>query len=273
MRLFAFLLVSIIVVFSLGCNAENPLCTDNFCAIGEIFPRSELEEGQAFSEVDIDDSVIFATLAGAMPVETTPAVDTTFDDIIADVAAGGTQYVGQTLEITAPVLANYVTSVILFTNNDNVTFYVKSSENPDLLDVLKDGKTYTLTLEIEEISPPDAEFDWYAIWSELPNDADIVENPPTQTTVSSIVSDVVSGNIRYLGQTIEVSGVVYLSNTEMKNKRAMAIRTGSAEVLWIVFAIEDTSLDAYKKDNTYTFTLFIESITPPNPLESKTTTP
>ena len=59
----------------LGCSAENPICSTNFCAIGEVFPRSELEEGQAFSEVDIDDSVIFATLVGTpIPDQpTTPA--------------------------------------------------------------------------------------------------------------------------------------------------------------------------------------------------------
>ena len=45
MRLFAFLLIVIAVVSILGCSAENPICSTNFCAIGEVFPRSELSEG------------------------------------------------------------------------------------------------------------------------------------------------------------------------------------------------------------------------------------
>ena len=73
MRFFTFSLFVIAVIFTLGCSAENPICTTNFCAIGEVFPRSELEDGQAFSEVDIDDSMIFARLVGGttpVPVKT-----------------------------------------------------------------------------------------------------------------------------------------------------------------------------------------------------------
>ena len=83
-----FLLLTVI-----GCSAENPLCTDNYCVTGEIFPRSDLEIGAEFSEVAIDDSQIFAVLAGVTPVETTPAETTvTLADIVSDVADGGTTY-------------------------------------------------------------------------------------------------------------------------------------------------------------------------------------
>lgn len=109
MKLFTFSLFVIAVIFTIGCNAENPVCTTNFCAIGEIFPRSELENGQAFSEVDIDDSVIFATLVGGTtPVETNPVVqttdtnDVTIADIVADVASNGvnSSYKDQTVTIS-----------------------------------------------------------------------------------------------------------------------------------------------------------------------------
>ena len=63
----------IVVLF--GCEAQNPICTDNFCVVGEVFPRSELDANQEFSKVEIDDSVIFATLATA--TLTTPAEKTT----------------------------------------------------------------------------------------------------------------------------------------------------------------------------------------------------
>ena len=44
MRLFTFSLIVIAVVFMLGCSAENPVCSTNFCAVGEIFSRSELND-------------------------------------------------------------------------------------------------------------------------------------------------------------------------------------------------------------------------------------
>jgi len=100
MRFFTFSLFVIAVIFTLSCSAENPICTTNFCAVGEVFPRSELEDGQAFSEVDIDDSVIFATLAGGTtPVKTTPPTlppgveSVELSTIVGDVAAGNTSYI------------------------------------------------------------------------------------------------------------------------------------------------------------------------------------
>ena len=87
MKFYTFSLILIaILIFSIGCHTENPICSTNFCAIGEVFPRSELEDGQAFSEVDIDDSVIFATLAGGdTPVKNAPVATTLpFDDVTAD---------------------------------------------------------------------------------------------------------------------------------------------------------------------------------------------
>ena len=96
MRLFTFSLFIIVVISMLGCSAENPICSTNFCAVGEVFPRSELEDGQAFSEVDIDDTVIFATLAGGdTPVQTTPVATTLPPD---DVAPG--EHTFEPVEVT-----------------------------------------------------------------------------------------------------------------------------------------------------------------------------
>lgn len=38
-------------MFILGCGTENPVCTDTYCITGEVFLRSELEEGQPFEEL------------------------------------------------------------------------------------------------------------------------------------------------------------------------------------------------------------------------------
>ena len=47
----AYVPILALLILTIGCNAENPICTDNFCAIGEVFPRSELDTAD-FSEVD-----------------------------------------------------------------------------------------------------------------------------------------------------------------------------------------------------------------------------
>ena len=157
MRLFTLSLFIIVVISMLGCSAENPICSTNFCAIGEVFPRSELEEGQAFSEVDIDDSVIFATLVGTpIPDQpTTPATQEiepesiTVAAIVSDVAAGSTHYTNKVVTIQGTVESVFESGTrTLVTNNDNVTFYVGNRTKPELLDSYKEGGTYTFTLDL-----------------------------------------------------------------------------------------------------------------------------
>lgn len=61
-----------------GCDAQNPICSDNFCVVGEVFPRSELDTNQEFSEANVDDSKILAALATTpQPATTQPESDPT----------------------------------------------------------------------------------------------------------------------------------------------------------------------------------------------------
>ena len=173
-----FLILSVIFSF-LGCEAQNPVCTDNFCFVGEAFPRSELEAGQEFSEVDIDDSVIFATLIGTpTPVETQPvevnpqtqnptnptqatlegANQTTIGAIVSNTVLGGNRFEGTIVEITAVVdlLDDENEWLTLDTNNPNATFYVNAYG--DLLEgtfktPFIEGNSYTLQLYIQEQEP------------------------------------------------------------------------------------------------------------------------
>ena len=75
MKLFTFSLLIIAIVFTIGCYTENPICSDNYCVSGEIFLRSELKEGEVFSEINVVESSLIAAIANttvATPVETTP---------------------------------------------------------------------------------------------------------------------------------------------------------------------------------------------------------
>ena len=51
MKLFTFSLLAIAIVFSFGCSTENPLCTDNYCVEGEVFAKSDLEDGQSYDDL------------------------------------------------------------------------------------------------------------------------------------------------------------------------------------------------------------------------------
>ena len=49
--MFRFLcLITLICLCILGCETQNPICTDNYCVTGEIFPKTELN-GRAFDEM------------------------------------------------------------------------------------------------------------------------------------------------------------------------------------------------------------------------------
>ena len=107
-----------LMIFTFGCNTENPLCTDNYCVEGEIYPRSELVGD--FSLLAVDDSVIFATLVtGTQPVEVNPqtqnptpptpvalegATQTTIDAIVSNTLSGGNRFEGTVVELTALIL-------------------------------------------------------------------------------------------------------------------------------------------------------------------------
>ena len=47
----AMLLILAMIVILFGCEAQNPICSENYCLTGEIFLRSELGEEQEFKEL------------------------------------------------------------------------------------------------------------------------------------------------------------------------------------------------------------------------------
>ena len=170
------LLLSLATIF--GCEAENPICTPNFCAVGEIFPRSELEPNQEFSEAPIDDAQLVALLGGTPATPITPATtdQTQFDDVrmpalVRNVLNGGQRYNQQTITLTAGISHFHLNAVYLETNA-SVEFVIEYNNlNAPGLQKYKDaeeanpGKMHTFTLFIRGISPPDAGTGHYIVWA------------------------------------------------------------------------------------------------------------
>ena len=262
MRFFTFSLFVIVVIFTLGCSAENPVCSTNFCAVGEVFPRSALEDGQAFSEVDIDDSIIFATLTGTVPK---PTSTVTFADIVADVAAGSRTYVGKIVSVTASVdedasVFNNNDAITLQTNNDDVWFFVLSRNAPEKLQGYKKGQSYTFKVFIANVDPPEPLSPEYDIWSYLPLGT-------VSTTMNAIVADVAAGGTTYLEKIVSIRATVDADTQvffdEDDDYETISLVTNNEEVLFFLNngRYPPSALAQYQEDNTYDFKLFIYSIT------------
>ena len=262
MKVLTFSLFVIAVVFILGCSAENPICSTNFCAIGEVFPRSELEDGQLFSEVDIDDSVIFATLTGAATSAETiqPALDdsVTLADIVADVAAGGTIYAGKIVRITGTVDDVFESGgMILLTNNEDVTFFVSNSENPELLIQYKEKQTYDFTLFINKIEPPEELYPEYAIWSNVPKDTQIIS-----VNFGDVVSKVAQGNSDYVSKFLRFTATIRNDASIFTTTDTVSLVTDNTSVSFLISnrTFPPAIMNQYEKGKSYDFTVFVGAI-------------
>ena len=276
MKYMALIFFAIIIVFFAGCNAENPVCTENFCFVGEAFPRSELETGQEFSEVDIDDSVIFATLiTGTTPVETTPAVATTQPDavtlagIVSDVATNGvnSDYKGQTVTVTATVRFVFEateftnTGVTLHTHNETISFFVDDPDGADGLLQVSSDTTYVFNIKIDDIKPNTGDANKINIWSDI-------TQPPTQADIdiqnialADLVADAATGGQTYVGKTVRLQARVSIDNATLGNIGGISLSTGNPKVsLLVLDVINPEKMSKYKSLTTYQFVLYIQSI-------------
>ena len=181
MRLLLLLLL-LLTPFILGCSTENPLCSTTYCVDGEIFLRSQLLEGEEFSEVNVvEQSLIaaFANVTPQIPVETTPPLaetEVSVIDIINDVGNGSTKYLNQTVSVTGTVVwkNDTGTGILLYKNanviaagNDNARFFITTQDDPVPLAPYIVGNTYTFTVLIATIVPPDDDDDGYLIGARI----------------------------------------------------------------------------------------------------------
>ena len=83
--------------------------------------------------------------------------------------------------------------------------------------------------------------------------------------MASLVDDVAADGITYVGQTVKVDATVGAGTAELEGV-GLALATNNNDVVWVVVHKDKSTLDTYVKDQTYTFTLLIISVTPPDPL-------
>ena len=180
-----------LLIFTIGCSTENPLCSDNYCVSGEIFLRSELLEGEEFSEVNVVESSLIAAFANATPVtpvettpapepettpdETAPVASSTLSDIVTDVAAGNTTYLNQTVTITGYVAHKGDGGAMVIHTGPSLAgaiaqeavLWIESFDAPEVLDQYALSTQYEFTITIILIREPEGDTTWRSIWAVL----------------------------------------------------------------------------------------------------------
>ena len=84
------LILMLSVVLLAGCETLNPICSDNFCVEGEIFPKSDLDEDQPYDEAPstLSESQFLNLLSNGniQPIDTRITAEQVYDgDTISDV--------------------------------------------------------------------------------------------------------------------------------------------------------------------------------------------
>ena len=137
------LILIVFAILSLGCETENPICTDNYCVTGEIFPREELG-GQDFQEAPstISENQLLA-LFTERPDEVVPSLDDT-DDIF--YINGVIQYIND--ENTFATMHLDVNDPDLTFSDNWLVFTISAFDAPELMEGWNVGERRTVKVKI-----------------------------------------------------------------------------------------------------------------------------
>ena len=146
MKYTTLILFVITVVALAGCEAQNPVCTENFCAVGEIFPRSELSTREQYIELNgIDDAKLVTYLTGAEVEARTPTEpvevfnpNVSVGTLVKSAKDGSTLYKGKTVNIRAEI-KRFDTIFVYVKTYTSVTFRISMRNHPDLHATIKDA--------------------------------------------------------------------------------------------------------------------------------------
>lgn len=177
-RLNLLLLIVFIAFVSAGCETENPLCTDNFCVEGVVYPIDELDPDQDYDELEIDDESLLEIIG-----ENVGNIDVTFvrtdeveivatmDEVVSDVLNGRARYQGLAVIIDAVVDRRGIDGdvIALDTGHDRINFIVVWPEFEEKEIPVITGDEYTFVLFIWDIER-DYDTGGYNILSDLITD-------------------------------------------------------------------------------------------------------
>ena len=254
------LIITVILIFSIGCNAENPVCSTNFCAIGEVFPRSELDDNQPYSEVDIDDSVIFATLIGGTravetiqpPAKPTPADSVTLADIVENTANSDSDYEGHVHTLTGTVkkILGDGDSLTVESGNDIITFFVLAWGRPEAFTDHEVGTSYDFQVYIHDQAPSISTDGGYVVWAYL-----VFNTEPQGVTADTLNTHAKAENQQYQGSVITLTATI---STVLDS--VFFLRDNEIGVALMIRRSGHSAESQYQKGQSYTFTAVVLKI-------------
>lgn len=239
-----FVLTAILAIT--GCSTENPLCTDNYCVEGEIYPRSELADDATFSEVEVDDARLLAAIGNIpAPVEITPDTDvniteTDVSTVIASLKADEPTFKGAFISVSA-VVDRYTedgSALYLQTpNNDNwiVRMFVKDYHFDISSIFANDGTSHKFILWISD-------FENNTIYARAVDPANIASGRSvlnqSGSTISTSVSEVIDSMKK--GESFFIFKRILISATVVNLRESTIQSTGqSYEVLQLTENVSD----------------------------------
>lgn len=181
--LMVLLILCFLFITTLGCGTENPICSDNFCVTGEIFPKNELDPDVTYDAVTVDESAVLTMFTNTQPPPHTktpdvatdsPQPDVTLTDIISDVGKGNKTYLNKIVTVTGFVvyrdkkgdaLTLHTNTSLVDSGKQPAMFWIESFGNPEVLDAFPLRSRHTVTVTIYLIQPPEGTRTFYSIWS------------------------------------------------------------------------------------------------------------
>ena len=158
------IMMILIFMLAIGCETQNPVCSENYCVIGAIFPRSEIGDGE-FEELpaSVDEETVVGLLAGRYQESGagagTPPVTSTHSRFVSARPASGSEILPN-----ASIMLTFDKAPTNVTVNPGVavpfgkTVSVKGPFAPGPLNLTvtwADGtQTLTYTVTAPDIDPP-----------------------------------------------------------------------------------------------------------------------
>lgn len=102
-RTIASIMMILIFMLVIGCETQNPVCSENYCVIGEIFPRSEVGDGEFEAlPASVDEETVIGLLAGkyqgsAAIAGTSPVESTAIVNLVSAHPASGSEILRQSI--------------------------------------------------------------------------------------------------------------------------------------------------------------------------------
>ena len=137
-------------ITNIGCQTSNPICSDNFCVTGEIFAKSDLEEGQDFDNAPatISEQEFLNLLSNGniQPINTSISEEQVYDgDTIKDVKI----LICKTCDLETPFPGMIVEGDNIYRE---VNIRINGIDTPEMKPKKADHKTEALRLREKELA-------------------------------------------------------------------------------------------------------------------------